>query len=460
MKAVSQIACLVALACAIAQPALSASQADADKLGKELTPAGAEKAGNKDGTIPAWTGEGAESTGWSYGKFRGDYFKYKNEKPLFVIDASNVDKYADKLAPGEIQLIKQNKGYSMPVYPTHRSCMLPDFVAANTKKNGSASTIGPDGWTMRGETLPGVPFPIPTSGIQAVWNHLTRYQGVAAEYPAALSFVSAKTPGDPGIEYRWTLQFYWPNGAKGENHPADGSLFQGLYFGYIQPAALAGQAAMQRFYFDKPTESYYYFTGQRRVRRMPAYDYDAPSIGFENQYQVDQQDVFFGAPDRFDWKIVGKKEMYVLYNDFAMFDFRKPMSEALQASYVNPAFRRYELHRVWIIEGTVKQGMRHSNPKRTLYLDEDSWLALGGEDYDAQGKIWKWKESAIAPAWELGGACVMPQTLMYDLTSGRYLADSLIFGTGKDYHYYQTPTLPNQNDSFFTSEGLARVSDR
>jgi len=36
-------------------PALAEmSPADVDRLGKDLTPSGAERAGNKDGTIPAW----------------------------------------------------------------------------------------------------------------------------------------------------------------------------------------------------------------------------------------------------------------------------------------------------------------------------------------------------------------------------------------------------------------------
>lgn len=460
MKTAVRAACLAAFAVATMQAGMAASQADADKLGHELTSTGAEKAGNKDGTIPAWTGESASVPGWTYGKFRGDFFKYKNEKPLFIIDASNVDKYADKLAPGEVQLIKQTKGYTMPVYPSHRTCTMPDFTDANTRKNATASTIGADGWTMHNATLPGVPFPIPTRGIEAVWNHLVRYQGAGVEYPSARSWVSAKPGGDRGVQYVWTLQFYWPNAAKGEHRPDNGSLFQGLYYSYLEPAALAGQSLVERFYFDQPSETYYYFTGQRRVRRMPAYDYDSPLIGFENQYAVDQEDVFFGSPDRFNWKIVGKKEMYIPYNAFGMYDFRKPMSEALDASFVSPKVRRYELHRVWVIEATVKAGMRHANPKRTLYLDEDSWLAVGGEDFDAEGKIWKWKEASPAPAWELAGACVMPQTTMYDLVSGRYLADSLTFGSGKDYRYYMNAELPTQKDSFFTSESLARVSDR
>ncbi|GAB2458152.1 DUF1329 domain-containing protein [Comamonas humi] len=436
---------------------------DPASLGKDLTPLGGEMAASKNGKVPAYEGAGAQLPGYVYGKPRGDYFKYKDDKPLFVIDASNVDQYAESLAPGQIQLIKQLKGFTLPVYPSRRTCVAPDVVQENTKKNASQAKIGADGWSLDGAVLPGVPFPMPSKGIEAVWNHLTRYMGVAEEFPAARTWISPKAGTDRGVEIVYNLWQMQPNSVKGENKPGGGSLFQGLYFGYIEPSSLSGQAAIQRFYFDKPTEAYYYFTGQRRVRRLPTYDYDAPQIGYENLYNVDQTTILYGAPDRFDWKVVGKKEMYVPYNAFGMYDFSKKMQDTLlEPNVFKPELRRYELHRVWVIEGTVKSGIRHANPKRTLYLDEDSWVAVGGEDFDAQGKVWKWKESTPIPAWELGGACVIPQTIMYDLTNLRLMADSLNFSSGKDFKFYPAAagSAPQLKENFYTSESLQRISDR
>jgi hypothetical protein len=454
----------VLIACGTSALAASAAHAaDAGQLGKELTATGAVAAGNKDGSIPAYDGAGAQLPGYSYGKFRGDYFKYKGEKPLYVIDASNVDKYAEHLAPGQVKLLKELKGYAMPVYPTHRSCVMPEIVQANTRKNVHEARIGANGWTLEGAVLPGVPFPTPTKGIEAVWNHLLRYQGAAQEYPVARAWVSPAPGNERGVTNVYNLWQFWPNGNKGENKPGANALFQGLYYGYIEPASLSGQAAVQRFYLDKPTETFYYFTGQRRVRRLPSYDYDAPQLGFENQYAVDQTNILYGAPDRFDWKLVGKKEMLVPYNAFGMYDFRKSMKEAFpQPNIINADFRRYELHRVWIVEGTVKQGVRHVNPKRVLYLDEDSWVAVGGEDYDAQNHIWKWKESSPAPAWELDGACVIPQIAMYDFSSGRLLVDAIPFSAGKDFRWYSSiaGSVPQLKETFYTSENLQRISDR
>src|SRR5439155_15917400 len=113
------------------------------------------------------------------------------------------------------------------------------------------------------------------------------------------------------------------------------------------------------------------------------------------------------------------------YNNFAMQRFNTKLDDALGESFVKPALRRYELHRVWQIEGTVKAGVRHSTPKKTLYVDEDSWLVTVGDDYDAQGKIWKAKENYITPQSEIG-ACVPSASIYNDLISRRYVFDETI----------------------------------
>ena len=82
------------------------SPQEAAQLGTTLTPLGAEKAGNADGSIPAWTGglkPGAAPV--DANGFLGDPFA--NEKPLFVITAANVAQYKDKLTPGQQALFNQ-----------------------------------------------------------------------------------------------------------------------------------------------------------------------------------------------------------------------------------------------------------------------------------------------------------------------------------------------------------------
>ena len=442
--------------------AWSVTAADLARLGQDLTATGAEKAGNKDGTIPTFGGNENPLPGWSYGKLREDYWKYKGEKPIFEIDASNVDKYADKLSPGQIQMLKQLKGYTMPVYQTHRNCSVPDFVEQYTKEGASKSSISKsDGWSLENASLPGVPFPIPTSGIEVMWNWLTHYQGLGIEWPKGWTLVSPRPGSTKGIYVSFNQMQYFPWAMPGRHTPQESSGLQnGFYYAYKEPVSLSGQALVQRYYFAKPTDSFYYFTGQRRVRRLPAYAYDAPLIGFENQYPADSSFGFIGNPDRFDWKIVGKKEMYVPYNGFATQRFNTRLDEALEPHYVNPKMRRYELHRVWEIEGTVKAGLRHSTPKKVLFIGEDAWLLLVTDEYDAQGKLWRSKENYPTPEWEIG-ACGISAETYNDLIGERYIFDQNVVDSGADMKFFPPETKdPRFTDGFYTGENLGAISER
>jgi hypothetical protein len=194
---------------------------------------------------------------------------------------------------------------------------------------------------------------------------------------------------------------------------------------------------------------------------MPSYSHDAPLIGTENQLTVDMAFVFAGNPDRFDWKLVGKKEMYIPYNNFQATRFDVPVSQAVLPSHVAPEFRRYELHRVWEIVGTVKDGVRHTAPKKTIYLDEDSWIAAVGDDYDAQGKLWRTKENNVIPLWEVKACAGFMQVNYYDFANGRYVADAIQHGTKKGFRALEDAGAdPRMKDDYYTAETLRANSER
>jgi hypothetical protein len=432
--------------------------------GADLTPVGAERGGSKDGQIPAWEGKlDTPLSGWSYGKYRGDYWRHKDEKPLFSIDASNVDKYKDKLSPGQVQLIKQTKGYRMNVYPPHRNADFPEFILANTKKNASSAKLDATGNFLANADLPGIPFPAPKNGAEAMLNFLFRYEGVGVDYPGGTYTILSPRPGSSEwVDVLGPQHIYFPWGKKGTTTPAQvGDVYYDIYFQYQSPPALAGQGVVSTFWFSKGgNETYYYFPGQRRVRRLPTAAYDSPQIGFENQYTYDQPWLFNGSLDRFDWKIVGKKEMYIPYNSFGMFNFKQKLHDVALPKYLNNENRRYELHRVWVVEGTVKKGVRHTEPKKVFYIDEDSWLAVVGEGYDGKGALWKVRESYPIPVWELGGTFANLPFVQYDLTNGRYIYDQGCIGIGKDIHWLEETRDSRFRPGFFTADTLRALSER
>lgn len=446
---------------ATALAALAAVSAVVSAQDSALTPSGAERGGNKDATIPAW--EGAPAAGaWTYGKKRLDSFKYKDDKPQFSIDSSNVEKYADKLSPGQIATIKQVPGFKMDVYPSRRTCGIPDFVADNTKKNIGTAKLGTDGWSLKEAVVPGFPFAQPKSGVEAMWNAKMRYRGVAIDYHSITTAVSPRKGSTEWIKAESEQTVFFPWGSKGSRQLSSlPPVEQNVYFAYRAPTALAGGALAITIFLDQPsTETFYYFPGQRRVRRMPSYAYDSPQVGFENQYTLDEPYVLQGTIDRFDWKLVGKKEMYVPYNAFGAYDFGAKFDDVVKPEALASSHRRYELHRVWVVEATVKAGTRHVAPRRTFYLDEDSWNMVLADDYDGQGKVFKVREGYPIPVYETG-TCDVSAFAQYNLTEGRLVFDLSSAGGGKDMKWVVDPgNGPRYKSSFYSADNLRAISDR
>lgn len=414
-------------------------------------------------TIPEFSGPAVPEAGWTYGKVRGEHWKHRNDKPLFSITAANVAQYADRLTPGQVALFQQKPDYRMDVYPTRRDCGLPDWVQANTKANAGKAKLDPSGNFVESGTLPGFLFPNPQSGAEVLWNYQLRYRGVGIHWPKTTIAVSPRPGGSDWIAVNGPQYTYFPWGAKGQNQAGinDGLHFA-IFFAYADPPALAGQGVVQRYSLkSNSAETYYYFPGQRRVRRMPTYQYDAPQIGFENNYTLDEPYLFNGPIDRFDWKIIGKKEMYVPYHTFGVYNYQTPFKDVAQDKYISPDARRYELHRVIAVEATAKSDVRHVAPKKVIYFDEDSFLALAGEDYDAQGRLWKVREGFSIPVWELGGTCDVEAFVQYDLMNGRYVFDQAGLGASQDIRWMpEAGGDAHFSDGFYSSESLRAISER
>jgi hypothetical protein len=402
---------------------------DAAKLGRELTPVGAERAGNKDGTIPAWTGGDVKApAGWKVGAARPD--PYAGDKRLFSIDASNVDKYKDKLAAGQVEMIKTVPGYRMDVYPTHRSCGYPEFYYERTKKNATSAKLAANGYDIAEAIGAGVPFPIPRNGAEAVWNHKLHWkgEGFTSHYAGYIPPKGSDSIGEPIAQDEFEMSPMWSPTNKGIAD-AHGVEYQLLNV-FTGPPSIAGDATLAQYNFSKPNDVWLYFASQRRVRRAPTYQYDAPVLNTENLEIVDQYLQFNGPLDRYDWKLVGKKELYVPYNTYRLNSPANKVADVVKPKYFNRDLTRYELHRMWVVEADLKGGMRHMFPKRTFYIDEDTWTILVEDMFDAQGKVWRTAEMGPYMAWEVP-ACVWAANSSYDHVTGRVVLDRVLAG-GKE----------------------------
>ena len=398
------------------------SQADANRLGNDLTPLGGEKAGNADGSIPAWTG-GITTPPASYKPGMHHPDPFASDQPSFTITSGNADKYAGKLSAGHVALLKAYPDYSMPVFPTHRSASSPSRIYDATKTNATSAKLAEGGNGITGSVV-GTPFPIPQNGLEVIWNHLTRYRGVSAKRT-----ISQASPQRNGsftlVDFDDEFLF---------NYVRDGIQEKDLdnvliYFkqAVVAPARLAGSILVVHETMDQvkePRRAWLYNVGQRRVRRAPNVAYDNPGTAADGMRTSDQFDMFNGAPDRYDWKLVGKKEMYVPYNSYKLHSDSLKNSDILTPLHINQGLTRYELHRVWVVDATLKAGTSHVYSRRTFYIDEDSWQILACDQYDGRGQLWRVSEAHCINYYD---AQTFWSTLEVhtDLIAGRYLAIGL-----------------------------------
>ncbi|GGO89457.1 hypothetical protein GCM10011348_47260 [Marinobacterium nitratireducens] len=445
---------LTALTVASSHALAFVSTEDAARLGNELTPVGAERAGNADGSIPEWTGGMTKApAGYVPGGPRIDPFA--DEKPLFVIDASNYKEYGDRLTVGQKALFeKYPDTFRMPVYPSHRTAAAPQFVYDQTRANATRAELisGGDGVA---NAYGGYPFPIPQNGHEAIWNHLLRWLGEGAF--KKYQYLTVYPNGDRSVGAGDLWETYPYYNSKGSLDSFGGDTFH-LMLEYSLPVRRKGEVILVRDPVNaasSPRQAWQYIPGQRRVRRAPTIAYDTPHVQFAGQTTYDDSFMYNGAPDRFDWKLVGKKEMYIPYNNNGMLVAAKKGDDEIKAiatpRHPNPDYARWELHRVWVVEATLKEGTRHVYGKRTFYLDEDSWAAVATDIYDGRGEIWRAGFASLLNAYD------QPVTVIRgywhaDLQNDTYAFNELDIEPIKFYE--------GEDDGFYSPSTVRQMSRR
>ncbi len=442
---IKRIAWLVA-ALAAGSAFAGATPEQIKQLGTTLTPWGAEIAGNKEGTIPAYTG-GVTKAPAGFSVDSGMWVDpYAEEKPVVSITAANMAQHADKLLPATQEMLKRwPNSYRVDVYPTRRSFPAMEKIFADgsikNASNPECKTVAA-GVGIRG-CAHGTPFPIPSDGYEAMWNHLLRQHAPAFEAKGR-NFVWDSN-GVLQTPQTWIGTFdnpYWD--PKETTYEGLGAYYQRGMTVTVDPARDAGLTNLLWYPLRMDAEdqrTWVYTTGQRRVRLAPEFAYDTPIVQLGGVMFFDESNTFAGRMDRFDFKIVGKKEMYVPYNTFKA--VQTLPEKAYLKHHVNPDVMRWELHRVWVVEATLKPGMRHAMSKRRLYLDEDSWSVLANEGYDQAGKIVRAIYSHTAPNYSgVGGGLVnyTSSSQIYDLARGNW---SVIGNFGYPDSYYRiVPRTP------------------
>ena len=430
------------------------SAAEAAKLKGELTPLGAERAGNRDGSIPAWNGGLTTATqDFRNGGRRTDPFA--SEKATLQITAKNMDQFADKLTEGtKVMLRKYPDSFRVDVYPTHRTAAAPQWMYDNTFQNATRATVqeASAGPVTKG-AYGGIPFPIPKTGAEVMLNTQVRWRGAAWNQQSSGYQVTAD--GRPVLVHTVNVDnvapYYYREGSA-EN-------FDGAYWmvrvATSGPALRAGEAILGHLLVDESkTATWVYLTGQRRVRKLPNSCCDTPHPTSAGIVTFDEIETFATRLDRFDWKLVGKKEMYIPYNSNRLLVPTKD-TDVLGPHHLQPEHVRWELHRVWVVEADLKPGQRHTSTKSRYYIDEDSWWPVLADRWDANGQLWRMPFSIPVVMPDIP-AVVGTAWGTYDLLSGTYFIAELMNASKEQYRILPQP-LPEKH---FSPDALAGDSVR
>jgi len=447
MRTGSRFASLLALAFAGSAAFAAMTAEEAARLGKDLTPMGAERAANKDGSIPAWTG-GLTKPPADFDPSKGYVDPFASDKPLFTITAANMAQYKDLLSVGQMELLKRYPSYKMIVYPTQRSAAFPQFIYDYAKTEGMNAALTGGGTGVANMSKSTVPFPIPKTGVEVVWNHMMRYRGgsfirYSAEFP-----VQTNGSFTPLTRSEFQLQSVMLD------KPEPNRMLYGVFM-VTGPSSQAGELDLLHAPQDQTKEGnliWVYNAGQRRVLRAPDLCCDTPGQGSDGLRTTDDYDGFFAPTDRWDFKLVGKKEMLISYNNYKLNSKSLKYTDMVRPTNLNQDLPRYEKHRVWVVEATLKPGMRHAYGRRTFYFDEDSWHLAHADQYDGRGELWRVHEEHLMQFYD---APVLFNTgdVVYDLQARRYV----VVGVTNQ----EKPMKFNvkQDLSFFTTGNLRRLAN-
>jgi hypothetical protein len=424
------------------------------QLSKELTPMGAVRAANKDGSIPLWEGGITKlPEGYSVGDHHPD--PYPNDKIQFTITASNVAEYKSVLTPGQIKLFETYPDtYKMNVYQTHRSASYPEHVYQAVKDNATRAELVKEGNGIKGAAV-GIPFPVPASGLEAIWNHGLRYRGESVTRRAGQAAPTASGSYTyVGLDEELLLP-YSARGALPAELEQTNILFK-FKQKVTEPARLAGTALLVHETMDQvktPRQAWTYNTGQRRVRRAPNVAYDAPGTASDGLRTTDDFDMYNGAPNRYNWTIKGKQELLIPYNDYRLHSDKVKYDDIIHAGHINPELVRYEKHRVWVVEANLKEDTRHIYKKRVFYIDEDSWQIAVTDIYDNRDELYRVGVAHTINYYEVP-TIWSTLDVLHDLQSRRYLA----IGLDNESQMYDFSTV--HNDREFTPSALRRAGRR
>ena len=332
------------------------------------------------------------------------------------------------------------KGHAANPTPTS-----PKKDATTAKLTGEVEGDGVTG------SYAGIPFPMPKNGYEAIWNTYLHFQPVYTDLRGGCYLMdsSGGLTETANVMTVTSTPYYDDKQSK---------LSDGYYEKYssilYEPATQSGQKVAKFYtanFSQQDEQSWLYMPGQRRVRVAPEFKYDTPIAQVGGALFFDELYGMSGRLDRFDFALKGKKEMIVPYNDYGLAS--ADVNSVAGTKHLNPEKVRWELHRVWVVDATLKADKRHAFSRRTFYIDEDSWTISTTESYDNNHQIERVYYTFPIFYYEKNLGGVGTQSFaVYDLLKGSYYLNNFNVGSGSNHLFVKDKIL---NPQQFTPVGLA-----
>ena len=359
--------------------------------------------------------------------------------------------YQGKLAAGAIALLQRYTDFRMDVFATHRTAIAPQYVYDYIYKNATNAQLSADGNSVTG-AYGGIPFPMPKNGHEVIWNHELAWQASSVYYVTAAHLIASNGEVVFESQVRAWQQFpyYIENGESSFN-----GFYNEAFIVAVAPPYQAGTNILNIQPLNPeitPVEAWEYLVGERRVRRAPELQYDTPNSITGGTSNWDEAFIFSGKLDRYDFNYVGIKEMIVPYN-CNKFNVAA-VSDQFMPHFISPDVTRWELHRVRVVEMTLKAGARNVDARRIIYCDEDTGGALMGDVYDASGSLWKFQHTMPSIYPNVPALVASQNFNVYDLHAGEY-------SSANHYDNQCSPQwkpIPELPPSFMTPGQLASSS--
>jgi hypothetical protein len=335
----------------------------------------------------------------------------------------------------------------MNVYPSHRVVTWPQEILDATVANAATCELA--GVDQPANCRLGLPFPIPQSGAEVIWNHKLKWRGeTVLRFNNQLivrpngQFQLTKLVEDVRFEYASIRRPSALTAASGE--------FLKYLSRTVAPPRMAGTVILVH---DKAgvgndgRAAWLYSPGTRRIRRAPTICCDNPYEGTDGHQFYDQVDMFNGTQERYGWKLAGRQEVYIPYDSNRISGPAAKFSDLAKPAHLNPALARYELHRVWIVEASLRPGTRHAIKTRRFYVDEDSWNIVAADNYDSRDQLFQFQEGHYGFDYNNLSGSTVPEVI-YHFDSGRYFITAA-FNEDKPYDF-----SVDFDDAHFTDDAV------